>query len=50
MKVLVSNCCGALPFGESYEGLGLCSICFENADFHQDFYEEEKKPSELVEV
>ena len=44
MKELVSNCCGALPFGEAYEGLGLCSACFEHADFH-----EEKKHCELIE-
>ena len=39
---LVSNCCGAISMGETYEELGLCSACFEHAVFHQESYEEEE--------
>ena len=35
----VSNCCGALPSEETYEDMGRCSRCKENAVF----IEEEKK-------
>ena len=29
----VSNCCRALPHGETYEDMGFCSECFEHAIF-----------------
>jgi len=30
-----SNCCGALPIGETYDNLGLCSECREHAVFKE---------------
>ena len=32
---MVSNCCGALPIGETYESLGFCSGCKEHAVFEE---------------
>tara|TARA_Y100000034_G_scaffold42189_1_gene51745 strand:+ start:198 stop:317 length:120 start_codon:yes stop_codon:yes gene_type:complete len=32
----ISNCCGALPIGETYEDLGLCSECKEHAVFKEE--------------
>ena len=32
---IVSNCCGALPMGEVYDSLGLCSECREHAEFKE---------------
>ena len=29
----VSNCCYALPLGETYDDLGFCSECMEHAVF-----------------
>ena len=29
----VSNCCRALPHGETYEDMGFCSECMEHAVF-----------------
>ena len=28
-----SNCCGALPIGETNDNLGFCSECREHAEF-----------------
>ena len=40
----VSNCCGALPIGETYESLGFCSECREHAVFEEmpedDYYKD----------
>lgn len=40
-KMKVSNCCGALPLRETYEDMGKCSKCKENAVFmaQEDFKE-----------
>ena len=32
----ISNCCGALPCGETFEGMGFCSDCHEHATFEED--------------
>ena len=32
----VSNCCGAIPLGETYENMGICSSCLENTDFYKE--------------
>ena len=32
----VSNCCDALPCGETYEHLGFCSKCHEHAVFEDE--------------
>ena len=41
---MVSNCCGALPIGETYESLGFCSECREHAVFEEmpedDYYKD----------
>ena len=29
----VSNCCRALPYGETYKDMGFCSECMEHAVF-----------------
>lgn len=42
----VSNCCRALPYGETYEDLGFCSECMEHAVFE----EEERCDHKLVYV
>ncbi len=34
----VSNCCGALPLRETYEDMGKCSKCKENAVFRGGEY------------
>tara|TARA_Y100000034_G_C6830943_1_gene375046 strand:- start:397 stop:540 length:144 start_codon:yes stop_codon:yes gene_type:complete len=39
---IVSNCCGALPMGETYDNLGFCSACKEHAEFVSEEYEDEK--------
>ena len=31
-----SNCCGALPMGETHDGLGFCSKCKEHAEFKEE--------------
>ena len=40
----VSNCCGALPIGETHESLGFCSECREHAEFKEtpedDYYKD----------
>ena len=40
----VSNCCGALPIGETYESLGFCSECRDHAVFEEtpedDYYKD----------
>ncbi len=33
---VVSDCCSALPLGEIYDGLGLCSQCKDHATFGGD--------------
>ena len=38
---IVSNCCGALPMGETYFSLGFCSACKEHAVFKEE--EEDEK-------
>ena len=30
-----SNCCGALPHGETYKDMGFCSECMEHAVFEE---------------
>ena len=30
-----SNCCGALPIGETHDNLGFCSECREHAVFKE---------------
>ena len=41
---MVSNCCGALPIGETYESLGFCSECRDHAVFEEtpedDYYKD----------
>jgi len=32
----VSNCCGALPVGETHDDLGFCSECKEGAIFENE--------------
>ena len=32
---MVSNCCGALPIGETHDNLGFCSECREHAEFKE---------------
>ena len=32
----VSSCCGAIPLGETYDKMGMCSSCLENTDFYDD--------------
>ena len=32
----VSNCCGALPVGETHDDLGFCSECKEHATFESE--------------
>ena len=44
--MLVSECCGAIPLTETYENMGRCSRCKDNTEF----YDEEKKQGELIEV
>ena len=39
----VSTCCGAIPLGETYANMGMCSSCLENTDFY-DNEEEEESP------
>ena len=41
----ISNCCGALPIGETCEDLGFCSECKEHAVFEE---EEEKTMSRMI--
>ena len=36
----VSNCCYALPLGETYDDLGFCSECMEHAVFEGEEDEE----------
>ncbi len=31
----VSNCCGAAPLGEIFEGFAMCSDCKEQAEFKE---------------
>lgn len=33
---LLSNCCGATPFGELFKNFGRCSDCLEMAEFSKD--------------
>ena len=37
----VSNCCGALPVGETHDDLGFCSECKEHAVFENEEVENE---------
>ena len=32
---MVSNCCSALPIGETHDNLGFCSECREHAEFKE---------------
>ena len=32
----ISNCCGALPSGETHENMGFCSDCYEHATFEEE--------------
>ena len=32
----ISNCCGALPCGETHERMGFCSDCHVDASFEED--------------
>ena len=32
----ISDCCGALPCGETFEDMGFCSRCHEHASFEDD--------------
>jgi|TARA_Y100000034_G_scaffold74552_1_gene89645 hypothetical protein len=32
----VSNCCDALPLGETYDDMGFCSKCREHAIFEEE--------------
>ena len=38
----VSNCCGAIPLGETYAGMGMCSNCLENTDFYDEKGEQDE--------
>ena len=33
---MVSNCCGALPMGETHDDLGFCSECKDHAEFKEE--------------
>ena len=37
----VSSCCGAIPLGETYDKMGMCSSCLENTDFNEEDQDEE---------
>ena len=41
---MVSNCCGALPMGETHDSLGFCSECREHAEVKEtpgdDYYKD----------
>ena len=37
-----SNCCGALPIGETYDNLGFCSECKEHAEFKDKIFHAEE--------
>ena len=32
----ISECCGAIPLGETYADMGLCSNCLENTEFYNE--------------
>ena len=32
----ISDCCGALPCGETHESMGFCSDCHEHATFEEE--------------
>ena len=40
MKVIVSECCNALPLHDIHDGMGICSECKENSTFYNDFWSE----------
>ena len=39
----ISNCCGAIPLGETYDKMGMCSRCLENTDFYNEEEEFEEE-------
>ena len=41
----VSNCCGALPIGETHDDSGFCSECREHAvfEYEEDEQQEQRK-------
>ena len=43
MKVMVSECCNALPLFNRIEGRqGVCAKCNEHSEFYLDFWQEER--------
>ena len=43
MKVMVSECCNALPLFNRIEGRqGICAKCNEHSEFHLDFWQEDR--------
>ena len=36
VKVLISECCNAIPLGETYANMGLCNHCLENTEFYDN--------------
>ena len=34
--MLISECCGSIPLGETYANMGLCNNCLENTEFYDD--------------
>ena len=44
--MMISECCGAIPLGETYANMGLCNNCLENTEFYDD---EEGPDDESVE-
>ena len=46
----VSNCCGALPIGETYDDLGFCSDCRDHAVFESEEDNDSIQPTTRVET
>ena len=40
--MLASDCCGAIPLGETDENMGMCSKCKENTEFYEEGEEDEE--------
>ena len=34
--MLISECCDAIPLGETYVNMGLCNHCLENTEFYDN--------------
>ena len=34
--IKVSDCCGAMPHGELYNDMGMCSDCYEYSGFSKE--------------